>query len=215
MNKGLENFLYYHKVRILVLVGVAVLATILTVNAVAKPSCDLTVAVICTERHQLVTGDLCEVLSKYATDRDGDGKVTVLVKDVSLAQGGTIPATERVGAIQDRGIYLYLVDQATIAEFDYIFREAKLAGSEEEITDSFVDLEERYPGNQNTEGIQYHLMGTEFQKNLGVSDMDAVVTDFGNLSFIVRTQAHAEGREDWLSCYDEALQVLDKIAEEK
>ncbi len=195
----------------MIIAGAAVLITILTVNAVAKPSYDLTVAVICTEQHHLDTEKLRETLMQYVSDRDGDGKVTVLVKDVSLAQGRSMPETERSAAVQDQSIYLYLVDQAAISQFEELFYNARQRGSDENITDQFVNLEEKYPGDQNTEGIQFHLMGSKLQKGLGINEMDAIVTDFGNLSLVIRTKEHAGNRENWVSCYEESMRVLERI----
>ena len=82
---------------------------------------------------------------------------------------------------------------------------------EKQSSNQFVDLERKYPGDQNTEGIQFHLMGSKLQKGLWINEMDAIVTDFGNLSLVIRTKEHAGNRENWVSCYEESMRVLERI----
>lgn len=205
------NFWYYHKLKIPIILGAAAIITVLSVNALTTPSYDLTLVVACTQPHQLDTDNLRKALMKYTTDRNGDGAVTVLVKDVSLSQGRYMPETERAAVVQDQSIYLYLVDEESIFRLDELFAKEKQFDPDAKITDQFVDLEKEYPDCSNVKGIRFRLLGSHLQEKLGISEREAIASDFGDLSLIIRTAEHADGQKNWLSCYEESMQVLEKI----
>ena len=55
------------------------------------------------------------------------------------------------------------------------------------------------------------MLGSHLQEKLGISEREAIASDFGDLSLIIRTAEHADGQKNWLSCYEESMQVLEKI----
>ena len=192
--KRTENFFYYHKTRFIVAAIVLVVVGILTASLLAKPRYDAQVMLAYTAALQ--DNDVYgKALSPYTEDLDGNGTPAVNILNVCLDQNqiGDAQITQRASMsayLQLGDVNLYLLDAAMYEE---------LVG---QFPQCFIDLEERYPGQEGVDGKRFLVKGTALEAALGAEGLPT------ELCVVFRTEEHAGNKTE---AYQHGLEMLDRI----
>lgn len=210
IKKWVGDLLYFHKGRVIAVTVAVVIVTVLTANSLIRPYYDLKVLIWCQGTHQMDVESLkCVLTEQYAFDRNGDGQVNVLVKDVSSTLGISMPETERAAAMQDPETFLYITDQTMLTFLMEEVLGKKGKAPEDEIREVFVDLEEFYPSEGGkANGVALELKGSRIEECLKAEDWKSG-TSLGGLQVMVK-KPDSKNRTQ-MSAYRDALSILERM----
>lgn len=207
--KFIGDLLYFHRGRVIAVLVAVVIVTVLTGNSLIRPYYDLKVLVWCQGSHQMDTDSLKQLLKeKYAFDRNGDGQINVLVKDVSSTLGISMPETERAAAMRDEETFLYIIDQSMLSFLMEEVLSKNGKDPEVEIRNLFVDMEELYPENESTDGVALKLKGSEIEELLKEKDQ-ASGASLGGLRIAVK-KPNLESQTQ-TAAYRDSISILNRI----
>ncbi len=210
IKKWVGDLLYFHKGRVIAVTVAVVIVTILTANSLIRPYYDLKVLIWCQGTHQMDVEALKQVLTEqYAFDRNGDGRINVLVKDVSSTLGNSMPETERAAAMQDAETFLYITDQTMLTFLMGEVLGKKGKAPDAEIREVFVDLEELYPNEgEKVNGVALKLKGSRIEALLKAEDWKSG-TSLGGLQIMVK-KPDLENQTQ-MSAYRDVLSILEQM----
>ncbi|MBE6883016.1 MAG: hypothetical protein E7487_00265 [Ruminococcaceae bacterium] len=151
--KKWQHFWFYYKVHTIVAICILVFAAIMIVDAVTREKYDLTL-VLATDNTTISEQEtaLAEILSQYASDYNGDGKVNIQIDVQNLPISDENANPQVFSAMQTRfagemavgKISLYIMDQML---YDFY-----------ELEETMIDLSAEYPDAAGVDGDKFSLV---------------------------------------------------------
>jgi hypothetical protein len=189
---AVSNFFYYNKWKVLLITLFGLIAVILVVNLLNKPTYDTQVLTIFST-DAIESEKYADLISKYGYDLDHNGKVETQLIEVCLSEmTETVQRPAMIAYMQLKNVNLYLLDNKIYQE---------LMGVN---ADAFVDLSALYPDNPNVDGRRFIVEGSEIEKELGVEKLP------NKFAFVIRSEDHAQDAKE---SYQASMKILQNMIE--
>lgn len=196
--KSIANFFYHSKWWLGIGVFCALVVTVLVYSLVTKPRPDMIVLVIGKEQAVGESG-IDRYFQEFCPDNNGNGKKLVSVY--------YIPYSETVQENYANGVDTKLTAEMQSADAVVVFCNDTAS---ELFKDNyvFIDMEQRYPGDDNADGWQYSLADTSLYEKIGVEksaldDWYLAVRKPQNLMYT--------DSDDMQKTFDRDIAVLDQV----
>ncbi len=193
---AVSNFFYYYKWRIVIITLFALIAVIVVISLLNRPSYDTQVLTVFSA-DAIESEKYADLISKYGYDLDRNGEVQTQLIEICLSenQTGMAETTQRpamVAYMQLKNVNLYLLD-------DSIYQELMGVNA-----DAFVDLSALYPDNPNVDGRRFLIEGSEIEKELGLEKLP------NKFAFVIRSEDHAQDAKE---SYEASMNILRNMIE--
>ena len=120
LDEKCENFLFYHKYKIIAIALTAVVLTIIITSTLSKPKYDAELAVYCYEFIDADTlADTADWVEKYYPDANDNGKVEILAIDCSFSSSD-VPESAQTKQLKlqsllvNKDAFLFILDEQTL-----------------------------------------------------------------------------------------------------
>lgn len=200
-----DNFMYYHKIHLIILLCVAVVAGIMIRDVVTKVNPDYQIGLVTQQSYpDQLTQALENQIAKYGEDLNGDGKVVVQISNYVIAADPS--ATNIDPNMQMAGITRLMGDLQTGESMIFITDDASFK-TQQEKNQVFSYLD----GSMPKEGA------TDYQKmRISLKNCDklaASAKDMGDLSISLRVYkgSQLEGKKGLESYFAASKRLMDKL----